>query len=418
MNEPILFVDDDPNILDAYQRTLRRQFKIERALCAREGLEALKVRGPYAVVVADMQMPEMNGVEFLAEVRQIAPQTVRMMLTGNADQQTALEAVNEGQIFRFMTKPCPPENLAKALEAGVQQYRLVTSERELLGNTLRGSIKLLTDVLGLVNPAAFGRASRVRQIVGKLCRELNLERTWLIEIAAMVSQIGCVSVPEETLAKVYRQEPLSGAEAKSYEHHPQVAHDLLVNIPRLEEVAEIVARQNVRHGDSGDPGAAALAPDVLLGSRLLKVALDWDAMISTGTSSHLAMAEMLDRASWYDPTVIAALQAVIQVKVVHVIRRVNVHQLLDGVILADDVNSLNGTLLCAKGQEVTPSMRARLRNYGASIGIRSPIKVFVPATQAALYPSEVVDGPAVPLAEAGSEDAEFDRWLKHGVSVE
>ena len=106
MTTRVLCVDDDSNILLGYQRALRKQFQIEVALGGAEGLAAVRNRGPYAVIVADMRMPDMNGVELLAQVREIAPDTVRMMLTGNADQQTALVAVNQGHIFRFMTKPC------------------------------------------------------------------------------------------------------------------------------------------------------------------------------------------------------------------------------------------------------------------------------------------------------------------------
>jgi len=118
MNESILCVDDEPCVLQAYQRALRKHFIIEVAFGGEEALKTIAQKGPYAVIVADMRMPGMNGIQLLVKTREIAPHTVRMMLTGNADQQTALDAVNEGHIFRFMTKPCPPELFAKALEAG------------------------------------------------------------------------------------------------------------------------------------------------------------------------------------------------------------------------------------------------------------------------------------------------------------
>src|SRR5271165_2133310 len=107
----ILFVDDEPNVLAAFERQLRKEFAVETALGPWAGLKALQNRQDYAVVVADMRMPEMNGVEFLAKVKHSAPDVVRMMLTGNADQTTATEAVNHGSIFRFLNKPCPPEKL-------------------------------------------------------------------------------------------------------------------------------------------------------------------------------------------------------------------------------------------------------------------------------------------------------------------
>src|SRR5690349_3314098 len=143
----ILLVDDEPNLLSALQRGLRRQFTVETACGGSAGLTILEKWQDFAVVVADMQMPEMNGVQFLAKVRESAPDIVRMMLTGNADQATAMEAVNQGNIFRFLNKPCTVDRLADALNAGVRQHQLITAERDLLENTLRGSIKVLTDIL-------------------------------------------------------------------------------------------------------------------------------------------------------------------------------------------------------------------------------------------------------------------------------
>jgi len=382
MTERILCVDDDANVLQAYQRALRKRFHIEPALSGEEALEAVVHQGPYAVVVADMRMPGMTGVELLVKVKEHAPDTVRMMLTGNADQQTALEAVNQGHIFRFMTKPCPPEVFAKALQAGIDQYRLITAERELLSRTLSGSVKVLTDVLSLVSPGAFGRASRVHRLVHRLCRELKLEDTWQVEIAAMLSQIGCVAVPEETLAKVFRGDQLSHAELEAFQSHPAVGRDLIAKIPRLERIAEIIGYQEKRYDGQGFPRDGKRGNQIPLGSRILKLALDFDTLVSTGRTPEMALAEINDRAGWYDPQVVVALRSVLAITDVHVIRRVRVSELVDGAILADDVRSINGTLLCARGQEVTPSMRARLKTYVANVGIQELIKVFVPLEQA------------------------------------
>src|SRR6184192_4097590 len=107
----------------------------------------MAAQGPYVVVVADMQMPGMNGVQFLTKAEAFSPDTVRIMLTRNADQKTAADAVNQGHVFRFLNKPCSPEQLAVTLTAGLKQYKLITAERELLESTLNGSVKLLTDIL-------------------------------------------------------------------------------------------------------------------------------------------------------------------------------------------------------------------------------------------------------------------------------
>ncbi len=137
MNNNILFVDDEANILDGYKRHLRKQFRIETALGGEQGLAAVVNQGPYAVIISDLRMPGMDGIQFLSRVREISPDSVRMMLTGHADLENAMEAINKGNIFRFLTKPCMPAVLALVLEAGIEQYRLVMSEKELLEKTLK-----------------------------------------------------------------------------------------------------------------------------------------------------------------------------------------------------------------------------------------------------------------------------------------
>ncbi len=376
MTERILCIDDDPNILQAYQRALRKRFHIEPALGGEEALEAVRHQGPYAVVVADMRMPGLSGVEVLAQVKEIAPDTVRMMLTGNADQQTALEAVNRGHVFRFMTKPCPPDEFAQFLEAGIEQYRLIRAERDLMSKTLGGCIKVLTDVLAAVNPAAFGRASRVARLVNDIAVELGVEDGWRMRIAAMLSQVGCVSVPEETLAKVFRGQELSRIEAEQYAAYPALGREMLENIPRLEPVAEIIGYQEHPYEGTG-PDDPMHGEQIPLGSRVLKVALDFDALVHGGYSEDMAMARMHDRHGLYDPRVVETLGKVLRIEQTCVIRQVKVSQLADGMFLADDVRTMQGTLLCAKGQEMTASMRARLRNYVANVGLSAPIKVFV-----------------------------------------
>jgi len=382
MTTRILCVDDDSNILLGYQRALRKQFQIEVALGGSEGLAAVRNQGPYAVIVADMRMPDMNGVELLAQVKEISPDTVRMMLTGNADQQTAMEAVNEGHIFRFMTKPCSPQDFAGALQAGLLQYRLVTAERELLSKTLSGSVKMLTDVLSLVSPTAFGRASRIREPARKIALILGENELWMIEIAAMLSQVGCVVIPEDVLARQFRDEDLSRSEQEAFAAHPLVGRDLIKKIPRLEGVAEIIGYQEKRFDGSGTPPDGRCGKSIPAGSRILKVALDYDSLASRGSSPEMAIGELQYRRGWYDPDVVAALQKALNVTKVHVIREVKLDQLRDKMILAADLKSMQGTLLCAKGTEVNPALRLRLRNFACNLGICGPIEVFIPLEQA------------------------------------
>ena len=289
--EKILFVDDDVNLLQAVKRRYRKKFNIVTASSAKEGLEML-ASNQFAVVVSDLQMPEMNGIEFLAKVREEYPDVTRVMLTGNADLKAAIDAVNNGHIFRFCTKPCPVDVMINTLWSAIEQYRLVNAERELLEKTLLGSVKVLTDILALVNPIAFGRASRVTNYVKKITRKLALKDVWKFEIAAMLSQIGCVTLPGEALEKVYRNQELGEEEKKMYESHPVVGQDLISKIPRLDEVGQIIAYQEKLFNGAGKPENGVKGKEIPLGARILKIALDFDILVHNGMRPSLAFEEM------------------------------------------------------------------------------------------------------------------------------
>ena len=377
MRARILCVDDDTNILDAYKRGLRKQFQIETALGGEQALGMLDAQSPYAVIVSDMRMPGMDGVQLLATVKKRAPESVRIMLTGNSDQQTAMEAVNEGNIFRFLTKPCPPDKLAKTLTAGIEQYRLVTAEKELLGKTLRGSIKVLNDVLSLTNPTAFGHASRSRRLVGQLCKELNVERAWEVEVAAMLSQIGCVTIPPDTLEKIYHRKTLTPVESEMFESHPAAGRDLVVNIPRLEGVAEIIAYQQKRFDGTGTPSDSVAGTRIPLGARLLKVALDYNTLKWTGLTEIDVTIELRQRSGWYDPEILKALEIVIGFEEAFEIQEVKLRDLTTSMTLADDVTTEDGAMLVGKGQDVTSSVCQRLKNFARKRKVNEPIRVLV-----------------------------------------
>lgn len=377
-HDKILCVDDEQNILASYRRQLRKDFDLDTASSGPEGLEAIETNGPFAVIVSDMQMPGMNGVQFLSEARKIAPNSVRMMLTGVADQSTAAEAVNEGNVFRFLTKPCPSESLIRALVAGIEQYKLITAEKELVEKTLLGSIKVLSDVLSLVNPTAFGRASRVLRLTRELARELKVSKSWQLKIAAMLSQLGCVTVPEQTLSKVYKDADLEPAELQMFAAHPQIGSDLIARIPRLETVSEMIAYQEKRFDGTGHPQDSRTGEQIPQGARILKVALDLDTLESKGMARSFAIAELRSRTGWYDPAVLTALEAVIQREEQFLVREVALADLDGQMILAADVKTADGVLLVSKGQEVTSSLRQLLKNFSRRSGIVEPIRVLIP----------------------------------------
>ena len=375
--QKILCVDDDANILAAYQRNLRQLYKIETALGGEEGLKILAQKGPFAVVVSDLRMPGMDGIQFLAQAKDLSPDTVRIMLTGNADMQTAIDAVNEGNIFRFLTKPCATKLMLLTLEAAVRQYLLVTAEKELLERTLGGSVKVLTDVLSLVSPVAFSRASRARRLIRKLAPYLEAEPFWEIELAAMLSQIGCVTMPPEVLENIYRGLTLNTLEQKMFAAHPQTGSELVRHIPRLERVAEIIAYQEKHYNGQGTPADNRSGKTIPFGSRVLHVILDYDTLVTGGKEPRAALGELRRRDGYYDPEILASLERIIKAEAQYDFLKVNVEDLDSSMIFAEDVQTTSGLLLIAKGQEVTPCLKERLINFNRMTEIRQPIQIII-----------------------------------------
>ena len=241
---------------------------------ARPRLQKIAERGPFAVVVSDRQMPRMDGIKFLSLVKERAPDTVRIMLTGNADLEGAIKVVNEGNIFRFLTKPCPLEILGKAVEDALAQYRLVIAEKELLNKTLSGSIKLLNDILSMIEPQSFGRAQTMRDLISSVTKKFNADNDWEIPLAVMLAPIGNVTIPPELLLRARAGGALSKVEEQIVAQLPETAARLLANIPRLEGVASIVRYQHKNYDGSGLPQDSVKGEAVPLGSRLLKILTD------------------------------------------------------------------------------------------------------------------------------------------------
>lgn len=377
MTQAVLCVDDDRHILDAFARSLRKEFPLSTAGGPEEALALLGQQGPFAVVVSDYRMPGMDGIAFLCRVRELAPETVRVLLTGNADLQMAIEAINQGQIFRFLTKPCSTEALIRTLQDAVVQYRLITAERELREKTLSGSLQVLCDMLALVNPDAFGRSSRIARTVEAIASRLGLEDLWTVKTAAMLSQIGCIILPEEVLKKVYRGEPLSPEETQLWRQHPCVAYDLLIKIPRMERVAKIIAAQQSTVDGAGGSGGLAGSRESPVESRVLQLALDFDALEAAGLSKTEAFDRLKQHKEQYDPAVFDALRRAFADEIGYETAVLGVADLRAGMILKEDVRTDGGVLLAAKGQPVTDTMIARLRSFASTGNVRQPFTVLV-----------------------------------------
>ncbi len=375
MTEKILFVDDEENILHSMKRDLRKRFTVFAATSGAQALEVMKNDGPFAVIVSDMRMPEMDGIQLLTVVKDMYPDTIRLMLTGNADQETAIEAVNKGQIFRFLNKPCPSATLVMALALAIRQYRLVTAEKDLLDNTLKGAITVLSEVLSLANPIAFSSALRIKNLVVELIKHFPLTHLWRFEVAALMSQIGCIAIPSDILNKNYANQPLSREEEQMFRNHPQIGAKLLEKIPRLESIVQIIANQSRPY--TSFAGTDDLDEEVCLGAQILKIAVDFDTLLHRGMRRAEVLRQFEEQPGGYNPELIKILAQLKFGDEHERILSLGLQDLSVGMVAEQDIKASNGVLIAPKGQEVTWSLLQGLKNFSRQVGIKEPILVRV-----------------------------------------
>jgi response regulator RpfG family c-di-GMP phosphodiesterase len=373
----VLCVDDEARIVEGLVLHLRKDYEVHTALGGDEALKSLKKMGGAAVVVSDMRMPGMDGATLLHHVMTFYPDTTRILLTGEPGRDAAMNAVNKAQIFRFLAKPCAPEQLKTAVEAGVMQHRLLNAEKSILKETLIGCIKALVDVLSIANPVAFGRASRVKRLAMDFADSLRCTDYWQLEAAAMLSQIGYLSLPAQLVEKLYYAEQLTPAEKTLASGVPDVAMALLENIPRLDPVIQILAalkwtdEQIARLGDG----------TIGLGVRILGLVLEYDALATQGHSVDVAVQTLRRRAPRYTEELIEQFGK-------HLgagsgkseVRVLPLKAVQPGMVIMQDVRTHLGTLLVPRGFEVTNLFLDRSRNFGPEL-LAEDIQVMVPAAK-------------------------------------
>ena len=375
-NRPVvLCVDDEARVVDSLALALRKDYEVHTALSGEAGLQKLKELRGVAVVVSDMRMPAMDGATFLKRVMRTNPDVSRILLTGETGRDAAVLAINEGQIFRFLTKPCPPDQLRTAIDAAVIQYRLVNAERAILQETVIGCIQVLIDVQAITNPVVFARASRVKRLAMNFATELGCSGYWQLEAAAMLSQLGYLSLPIELVEKMYYGERLTPEESLLVQSAPEVSSKLLGHIPRLEPVLQILAALQAT-----DQALRVLGDGTIgLGARILALVLDYDSLVTQGHSADVAMQSLRAKAARYGDTLIEKFATQVgAASTTSEIREMQLRLVKAGMTIMSDVRTHMGTLLIARGFEVTESFLVRVQNFGDGI-LDERVKVLQPA---------------------------------------
>lgn len=389
MPHRVLIVDDEQATLNLFSSVLKDRYAIETATNGEQALERLRREdAPIAVIVSDVFLPGISGIELLAQCARVSPDTVRIALTGDPGRETVVESVNHANVFRFVSKPIRIAKLAELLESAVQHYESQRCERDIMETTVRMSVNLLLEVLAALNPASFELSQRLRGNVRAFARALRLPNAWELEIAASLARIGIVALPAAVSRKVAHELPLTAREAEMLAQVPQTGCQLLKQVPRMDRVAQAIRYQNKNYDGSGSPADSVARESIPLGARILRVFMDRAALEVDGVSGDAAHERMAARKGVYDPVLLVASFAqfpdciLSAVSVDKEIRLVTADELQADLTLVTEVRTAERLLLVASGTRLTPLIVQRIRTHVALGTVSGPFGIQVPAAEA------------------------------------
>ena len=300
MSEKIFLIDDDINFLNAIERQFKTRFNLLTTEDPKQALEHSFKEDPIAVVVSDMRMPGMSGIELIAKIKELSPQSVCILLTGFADQEVAINAINQGSIFRFFTKPCPNQILEDGISEGLIEYKRIISEQELPDATLKGAIDALTNIIALADPESAERSNKVRGWANQILPHLALKNSMGLKISSMLYPLGLLSISPELKEKVQKGTELRSDEKKALNKSLSVARDLVFKIPRLKAVSKIIYLLYFGNDGSGPPFDLTKKLKVPSEAHILKILIDLEAITSGPTPNQENYASLKIRQNIYD----------------------------------------------------------------------------------------------------------------------
>jgi response regulator RpfG family c-di-GMP phosphodiesterase len=412
---PILIIDDEEIVLVALRDTLVREgYEVVASPHAVHALSVLKER-QFSVVITDQQMPMVTGLEFLAQVKEIQPDATRILITAVLNLNTVIDAINKGEIYRFIVKPWLREELLATVKTAVQRYDLIRSHSHLhaqtvamndkltqlnaelekqvarvaeqnrllekltldLGENLNRSVELCVQTMQTFYPTLGSQARRVFELCTAMAKTLELpdEQRQTLEIAARIHDIGLVGVPRQ-LIKRWETSPdtLNEAELALVHHHPVLGEELARFVHHLDAVGPTIRSQHERFDGSGYPDGLR-GEDIPWLARLLAVAV---AFCESDPDPRNA-AEMVSRGSGteFDPEAVRAfLRSLPKAVVPGKQREVLLSDLKPGMVLAQGIYTETGVLLMPDGQRLTITYIDKLLNYNRINPITQSLLVY------------------------------------------
>ncbi|MBM2815768.1 MAG: response regulator receiver protein [Ignavibacteria bacterium] len=394
MKKPVIIcVDDEKIVLDSLKKELNGAFKdmlsVEVAESAAEALEVLEelkaddVEVP--IIISDWLMPEMKGDELLIRIHGTMPKTRKIMLTGQATTDGVGNAVNKAKLYRFIAKPWAAEDLdltvteafksyykekqidnqekqlkelnasleAKVADRTKQLQESIDGTQELLNKTLKGSINMLINILSKSEPLIFEKGIRMRNLAKKILVNTDITNVWEIEIACLLSQIGCIDLPKSMIERYNRGEPLSQQELNMLKLHPKKAYEYLIQIPHLENVSNSISF----HLDDQNTSDTITS--------ILRIVSKYDLLKESGNSDKDIFTYFEKNELFYEKRYVKALIATTIVTSGYTgltSSKLNIplKNLKIGQVLAEDIKDNNGRAIFLKDEEITQNILVQL----------------------------------------------------------
>lgn len=398
----ILIVDDEAGNRKLLDALLRAEGYL--TLAASSGEDALGLIAERApdLILLDVMMPRMDGYQ-LATILKASPATSNIpivMVTARNDRSARMASLQAG-VEEFLSKPIDRAELWLRVRNLLRLKALTDAEKVLLQQTVLGSIRALVDILAIVNPAAFGRAGRIERLALELAAAASLPASWELEAAALLSQLGHVSLPAELMERASVGKPLSSQDARLLDESPKITQRLIGCIPRLENVGAILAHA------SRDPAGGQPPAHIADYAAVLLNVLEFDALTSRGESVGTALETLRARSGPKDAallTHLAALQGIVAQS--PALNEILLRDVRPGMVFIDDVHTQLGTLLVSRGYEISLSFVDRMRNFAPGL-LEEKVRVRLARPAAHLH-SKV---PAAAVAAAMSDRARISGRL-------
>jgi putative two-component system response regulator len=369
----LMVVDDQPANLKLLEDLLTQQGHAVRSFPrGRLALDAA-ARSLPDLILLDINMPEMNGFEVCKKLKadaKLASIPV-LFLSALSETRDKVSAFRAGGVD-YITKPFQLEEVRARVETHLQLHRARQVERELLERTLGGAVKALSDLAHLTSQTLTERSGALRSMVVHMTSQLRLPDPWQYELAAVLCLIGCITLPSDAFEHAYVGDKPSSEELHMYRAHPDVGFRLLSKIPRLENVAEMIRLQQVETSNWANNDIAER------GSRMLKTAQELDRRTLRGIPFQTACDQLRAAPGKYPTQLLESLKDYSPSRVHFEVKRLGASQMLPGMILEDDVVTLDGITVISKGTTLTVTLVERVQNFARTRGVRDPIQVRAP----------------------------------------